>query len=106
MIKKNLPMAFRHKYNKVSCIIVCMEIEVQKPSKALNQARSWSDYKKANTIEYLVSCTPNGLVNFISPGYGGRISDTCLVEPCDFNKCLHLGMCVMADRQQPHSRKS
>lgn len=101
-IKKKLPMAFRHKYYNVSCIIDCLEIEIQKPSKALNQSLSWSEYKKANTIKYLVSCTPNGLVNYISPGYGGRITDTCLVESCDFIKCLQPGMCVMADRGFKH----
>lgn len=102
LIKKNLPMAFRHRFNNVSCIIDCLEIEVKKPSKAVNQALTWSDYKKANTIKYLVSCTPNGLINFISPGYGGRITDTCLVESCDFVKCLQQGMCVMADRGFKH----
>lgn len=101
-IKNNLPMAFRHKYNQVSCIIDCLEIEIQKPAKALNQSLSWSEYKKANTIKYLVSCTPNGLVNYISPGYGGRVTDTCLVETCDFIKCLEPGMCVMADRGFKH----
>ncbi|KAH9642172.1 hypothetical protein HF086_002328 [Spodoptera exigua] len=95
-------MAFRHKYNKVSCIIDCLEIEIQKPSKALNQSLSWSEYKKTNTIKYLVSCSPNGLVNYISPGYGGRITDTCLVETCDFINCLEPGMCVMADRGFKH----
>lgn len=45
MIKKNLPMAFRHKYNNVSCITDCLEIEMQKPSKAVNQAMTWSDIK-------------------------------------------------------------
>ncbi|XP_047034147.1 uncharacterized protein LOC124640422 [Helicoverpa zea] len=102
LTKINLPMAFRHKYHNVSCIKDCLEIEVQKPSKALNQSLSWSEYKKANTIKYLVSCTPNGLVNYISPGYGGRITDTCLVESCDFIKCLQPGMCVMADRGFKH----
>ncbi|XP_048000118.1 uncharacterized protein LOC125237175 isoform X1 [Leguminivora glycinivorella] len=101
-IKNNLPMAFRHKYYHVSCIIDCLEIEIQKPSKAVNQSLSWSEYKKANTIKYLISCTPNGLVNFISPGYGGRVTDTCLVESCDFIKCLQPSMCVMADRGFKH----
>ncbi|GBP65775.1 hypothetical protein EVAR_30833_1 [Eumeta japonica] len=99
---KKLPMAFRHKYHNVTCIIDCLEIEVQKPSKALHQALSWSEYKKANTIKYLVSCTPNGLINYISPGYGGRITDTCLVEQCDFIRCLQPGMYVMADRGFKH----
>lgn len=95
-------MAFRHRYNNVSCIIDCMEIEIQKPSKAMNQALSWSDYKKANSMNYLVSCTPNGLVNYISLGYGGRITDTCLVETCNFIDFLQPKMCVMADRGFKH----
>lgn len=68
------------------------------PSKALHQSLTWSEYKKANTIKYLVSCTPNGLVNYISPGFGSRITDTCLVESCDLIKCLQSAMCMMADR--------
>ncbi|XP_023951319.2 uncharacterized protein LOC112055435 [Bicyclus anynana] len=102
LTKRTLPMAFRHKFHKTSCIIDCLEIEIQKPSKAVNQALSWSDYKKANTIKYLVSCTPNGLVNYVSPGYGGRVTDTCLVESCDFIKHLEPGMSVMADRGFKH----
>ncbi|XP_045452400.1 uncharacterized protein LOC123661489 [Melitaea cinxia] len=105
MIKRTLPMAFRHRYNNVSCIIDCLEIEVQKPSKAINQAMTWSDYKKANTIKYLISCTPNGLVNYISPGFGGRTTDTCVVESCDFIKTLKSGMVVMADRGFKHVEK-
>lgn len=102
MIKRTLPMSFRHKYYNVSCIIDCLEIEVQKPSKALNQALTWSAYKKANTMKYLISCTPNGLINYISPGFGGRTTDTCVVETCDFLKTLKPGMCVMADRGFKH----
>ncbi|KAL4702235.1 hypothetical protein ACJJTC_010835 [Scirpophaga incertulas] len=102
LIKKLLPMAFRHKYHKVSCIIDCLEIDVQKPSKAIKQVLSWSDYKKANTIKYLISCTSNGLINYISNGYGGRITDTCIVETSDFSKCLQPNMCVMADRGFKH----
>lgn len=68
----------------------------------MNQSLTWSEYKKANTIKYLVSTTPNGLVNYISQGYGGRISDVCLVETCDFLKCLPSGSHVMADRGFKH----
>ncbi|KAL0829615.1 hypothetical protein ABMA28_003121 [Loxostege sticticalis] len=89
LIKKMLPMALRHKYHKVSCLIDCLEIEVQKPS-------------KPNTIKYLISCTPNSLVNYISYGYGGLITDTCIVETSDFSKCLQPNMCVMVDRGFKH----
>ncbi|XP_026736345.1 uncharacterized protein LOC113499939 [Trichoplusia ni] len=101
-IKRCLPIAFRKNYYNVTCILDCLEIEIQKPGKAVNQSLTWSEYKKANTIKYLVSSTPNGLVNYISQGYGGRISDVCLVETCDFLKCLPSGSHVMADRGFKH----
>ncbi|KAL4721003.1 hypothetical protein ACJJTC_016774 [Scirpophaga incertulas] len=97
-IKKNLPIAFRYKYNQVTCIIDCFEIEIQKPSKAIHQALTWSEYKKTNTLKYLISCTPDGLVNFVSNGYAGRISDVNLLEHSRFLDCLQPGTCILADR--------
>ncbi|XP_030031027.1 uncharacterized protein LOC115447884 isoform X2 [Manduca sexta] len=101
-IKKNLPIAFRHKYNQVTCIIDCLEIEIQKPTKAIHQALTWSDYKKTNTIKYLISYTPDGLVNFVSNGYAGRISDVNLLENSKFLECLQPGACILADRGFKH----
>ncbi|XP_041988815.1 uncharacterized protein LOC121740242 [Aricia agestis] len=97
-IKKNLPIAFRHRYNQVTCIIDCLEIEIQKPAKAMHQALTWSEYKKTNTIKYLVSCTPDGLVNFVSNGYAGRVSDVNLLEQSKFLECLQPGSYILADR--------
>lgn len=101
-IKRCLPIAFRKNYHETTCIIDCLEIEIQKPGKALHQALTWSEYKKANTIKYLISSTPNGLVNYISQGYGGRISDVCLVENCNFLNSLPSGSQIMADRGFKH----
>ncbi|KAL4702566.1 hypothetical protein ACJJTC_003065 [Scirpophaga incertulas] len=56
----------------------------------------------ANTIKYLISSTANGLVNYVSPGYGGRTTDVCVVHKCDFLKCLPSGSHVMADRSFKH----
>ncbi|XP_041986258.1 uncharacterized protein LOC121738345 isoform X1 [Aricia agestis] len=101
-IKKNLPIAFRHNYYNVSCIIDCLEIDIQKPSKALYQALTWSDYKKGNTVKYLISCTPNGLVNYVSQGFGGRTSDVTIVENCSFINGLEPGTYILADRGFKH----
>lgn len=43
------------------------------------------------------------IVNYISPGYGGRLMVTLLVKSCNFIKCLQQGMCViMAERGLKH----
>lgn len=102
LIKKNLPIAFRHNYHNVSCIIDCLEIDIQKPSKALHQALTWSEYKKGNTVKYLISCTPNDLVNYISHGFGGRTSDVTIVENCNFLDGLPQRTCILADRGFKH----
>ncbi|CAH2006759.1 unnamed protein product [Acanthoscelides obtectus] len=70
-IKKLVPNQFKAYYNNVQSIIDCFEVEIEKPSNALHQAKTWSEYKKCNTIKYLVSCTPNGPINIISSGFGG-----------------------------------
>ncbi|KAL4721613.1 hypothetical protein ACJJTC_011666 [Scirpophaga incertulas] len=107
LTKKNLPIAFRHNYHDVSCIIDCLEIDIQKPSilwshRALYQALTWSEYKKGNTVKYLISCTPNGLINYISQGFGGRASDVTIVENCNFLDELQPGSCILADRGFKH----
>ncbi|CAG4963203.1 unnamed protein product [Colias eurytheme] len=98
-VQVNIYKKYRSKANQTK---VNLRLKYRNLQNALNQALSWSDYKKANTIKYLISCTPNGLINYISNGYGGRITDTCIVETSDFSKCLQPNMWVMADRGFKH----
>ncbi|XP_046403526.1 uncharacterized protein LOC124169090 [Ischnura elegans] len=101
-IIKELPVAFQARYFKVESIIDCFEVEIEKAGDSVHQALTWSDYKKCNTIKYLVSITPDGLINFISSGYGGRASDVEIVKKCNFLDKLRPGVCVMADRGFKH----
>jgi hypothetical protein len=82
----------------VQSIIDCFEVQIQKPSKVRQQAASWSSYKHANTIKYLISTTPSGHINFISGGYGGRITDQQIVDKSSYIEELPRGSCVLADR--------
>lgn len=93
-----LPIAFRARYSNVYSIIDCLEIEIEKPSNAIQQSLSWSQYKGCNTSKYLISCTPDGLITYISEGYGGRASDVAIVEDCGFLEKLPPSVAVMADR--------
>ncbi|KAJ8946140.1 hypothetical protein NQ314_008962 [Rhamnusium bicolor] len=101
-VKANLPLAFRARYYKVYCIIDCLEIEIEKPSDAIKQSLTWSEYKKCNTLKYLISCTPDGIINFVSGGFGGRASDAVIVENSGFLATLPSNVNVMADRGFKH----
>ena len=45
-LKKALPIPFRMNFSNVVGIIDCFEIQIEKPSNALHQALTWSEYKK------------------------------------------------------------
>lgn len=97
-IRRNLPISFRARYANVVSIIDCLEIQIEKPSNAVHQSLTWSQYKKCNTLKYLISSTPDGLINFISHGYGGRATDMIIVEDCGYLELLPTDKAVMADR--------
>ena len=51
----------------------------------------------------MVSITdPDGLINFISSDYGGRVSDVEIVKKGNFIDKLRPGVCVMADKGFKH----
>lgn len=97
-VQINLPSSFKHRFEAVNTIIDCFEIQIQKPTNAINQVLTYSMYKKCNTIKYLIACLPDGIINFISKGAGGRISDQEIVRNSGFLDKLSKNTMVMADR--------
>ena len=83
---------------KVTVIIDCFEVFIEKPTNLLTRAQTFSSYKHHNTIKILIGITPQGTVSFVSETWGGRTSNKFLTENCGFlNKLLPEDK-VMADR--------
>ena len=61
---------------------------------------AWSSYKHHNVFKFLVACTPNGAISYISLLYLGSVSDPQLTRDCGFLEKLEgmSGASVMADR--------
>ena len=98
-LRKSMPMCFRAAYqNKVVVIIDCFELFTEKPSGALNQVQTYSNYKHHQTVKYLIGIAPQGMVTFISNGWGGRTSDKHIVEKSGLLNNLLPGDILMADR--------
>ena len=83
---------------KITTIIDCFEIFIERPSNLSARALTWSYYKSNNTVKYLIAITPEGTVCFISKGWGGRTSDQHVTENSGFLKYLLYGDTLMADR--------
>ena len=95
-----LPHPFRERFPTTYAIIDGSEIFLQTPSDLHMQSSTWSQYKHHNTAKFLVACTPNGAISFISPVFVGSISVVELTRHSGFLTILEdkPGVSIMADR--------
>ena len=94
----NMPRSFRKHFSMVRCIIDCFEVFIERPSSLDARAKTYSNYKKHNTIKVLLAVTPTGSICFISKAWGGRVSDKVITQRCGFLQKIENGDQVMADR--------
>ena len=99
-LKCSMPHQFVEAFGaNVAVIIDCFEIFIERPSNLKARAQTFSHYKHNHTMKYLISITPQGVISFISKGYGGRASDKCVTENSGFFDKLLPGDKVLADRR-------
>ena len=94
-----LPCAFQEKYPTIFSIIDGSEIFIETPSDLFMQSSTWSNFKHHNTAKFLIGCTPNGAISFVSQLYVGSISDKELTRVSGYLQTLDgkSGVSVMAD---------
>ena len=61
-----MPSGFKEKYPTTFAIIDGTESFIETPSDLHLQSSTWSAYKQHNTVKYLICCTPNGAISFVS----------------------------------------
>ncbi len=83
-VKATLPAAFKLEYPTTYTIIDASELFLETPSDLQMQSSTWSNYKHRNTAKFLVACTPNGSISYVSPLYVGSISDVELTRVSGF----------------------
>ena len=95
-----MPCSFREKYPTTFAIIDGSEIFIETPSDLHLQSSTWSNYKQHNTAKFLVACTPNGAISYLSPLFVGSISDVELTRHSGLLDKLEgkSGIAIMADR--------
>jgi len=98
-LQKTMPLCFKQSFgDKVTIIIHCFKVFIDRPSSVLTRAETWSQYEHHNTVKFLIGITPQGVTYFISSGWGGRVSDKFLTENSKLLDKLLPGDIILADR--------
>ncbi|XP_065103379.1 uncharacterized protein [Paramisgurnus dabryanus] len=102
--RESLQVSMPHQFveifgNHFAAIVDCFEVSIERPSNLQARAQTSSNFiKDGLTLKYLISITPQGVISFISKGFGGRTSDKQITENCGFLDKLLPGDIVLADR--------
>uniref|UniRef100_A0A3P8RV78 THAP-type domain-containing protein n=1 Tax=Amphiprion percula TaxID=161767 RepID=A0A3P8RV78_AMPPE len=101
LIRTMLPASLAEKYPSLRCILDCSETFTDKPRDLKLQAATWSDYKKHNTLKYLVGIAPNSHISFMSKAWGGRTTDRQIIQQSGFLDLVDPHDLIIADRGFP-----
>ena len=96
-IQQHLPASLKH-YPNLRCTIDCTEVFIGRPRDLQIQALTRSDYKKHNTVKFLVGIAPNGMISFLSKAWGGRASDQLITRESGFLNLVEPSDLIVADR--------
>ena len=91
IIKENMPIAFKILYPHCISIIDCSEIFIETPTSFQ------ANYKKHNTIKFLIAITPCGSISFLSKCWGGRVLDKAITQTSGFLNYIEPGDVILAD---------
>ena len=89
-VVKTMPSEFKRYFKRCICIIDCLEVFCEHPSDLMARAQTFSNYKHHNTVKFLNSVTPQGVILFVV-GYQ-------ITENCGLLSYLRPGDMILADR--------
>lgn len=101
-IKRNIKGKFANSikllYPQCVAIIDCSEIFIDTPLNFKARSQTYYNYKKHNTIKFLIAITPCGSISFLSKCWGGKVSDKVITQKSGFLEHIEPGDTVLADR--------
>ena len=75
----------------------CFQGHIQTAENYIARVKTFSNYKKHNTVKFLIGITPFGTISFLSDCWAGRVSDKNLTQSSDFFKHIEHGDTILAD---------
>ena len=76
----------------------CSEVFIERPHAYQARAQTFSNYKRHNTVKFLIAISPSGAITFLSKCWGGRATDKHITQNSGFIHLLDHGDVVLAER--------
>ena len=71
---RTMPQCFMYSFGKkVTMVIDCFEVFIEKPTNLLARAQTFSSCKHHNTIKLLIGIAPQGTVSYVSEAWGAEL---------------------------------
>ncbi len=83
-LNETLPAIFKLHFPRLTGIMDCFEMFIDRPKNLKARAEVYSNYKKHSTVKVFIVCSPRGAVTYLSTAWGGRASDVEMVRASDF----------------------
>ena len=99
-IRQKLPPVFRAQFPRLTSMVDCFQIFIERPANLKARAQVYSNYKKHSRIKLFICCSPLGAITFLSPAWGEGATDNHIVCQSDFihSKYHEFGDQILADR--------
>ena len=80
---KTMPLCFKEAFDgHVAVIIDGFEITMCRSYSLGAHIKTWSNYKQCNTAKFLIRIAPQGMIPYITLGWGRRATDKFITEEC------------------------
>lgn len=93
-----MPKAFKDTYPSTRVILDGTEFPIETSSNPSHRQACFSTYKNGPTLKSVVGITPGGLLSYVSPTYGGSVSDRAIIERSDLTNKVDPQDSLMVDR--------
>ena len=96
-IQNNMPSCFSA-YTLVKYVLDCTEFPVCKPACIRCRTQTFSYYKGRHTLKVLIGASPDGLITYVSPLFGGKASDKHIFVKSPLLDNCQPSDCIMVDK--------
>ena len=93
--QRNMPSTLKEMYSWWRSIVDCSEFFIDIPKSYQARSKTYSNYKKHNTMKFLIAITPACSICFLSNFWRSRVSDKNLTQAWGFLNFLEQGELVL-----------